>query len=451
MPFDIIEITAAYSNAVLVAIMPHISDFSQKLDLPIPQPVTIAQVRRFNCSNLSDKIGGLVRLSNGYDFWFEKGVVDSFESPRSYWGLQDPKLIPTFFGKVVLTKEEAIQTARNAVKKLGYTDEMLCLDSPPKVAPLEHIGTNYIPRYRIEWFNKKNDFKIGNPGARTAQIEVDAENGQIDSLHLTSRSIWGPDPQLSVHPRVIQQGPRSELVGGTKINNPGQAYSLAFLKAILPQVSEFVQNAGLPVNTPITMNDVDMSHYTCGITHTEPFAEIYLKTGPCFHYNHGQVTVYNAPNAWYYVEAGKPPDFDKPAENYFGAINMTTNEAVTLVKKAIIQLGYSPKNLHMDKAPAITPPRKYGSNYFARCFLYWLVDPYSETTRSYVQAEVDMSDRSIKSLGINVEANTSLWRNPPDVGIPIPTFPDQPSQSAPAAEVQKPPVHLPPGMPLPSR
>jgi hypothetical protein len=38
--FEIFQITVSYSNAVLVAIMPHISNFAKALDLPIPQPVT---------------------------------------------------------------------------------------------------------------------------------------------------------------------------------------------------------------------------------------------------------------------------------------------------------------------------------------------------------------------------------------------------------------------------
>ena len=38
----LIHITSAYSNAVLVAIMPHVNDFAKKMDLPIPLPITVS-------------------------------------------------------------------------------------------------------------------------------------------------------------------------------------------------------------------------------------------------------------------------------------------------------------------------------------------------------------------------------------------------------------------------
>ena len=42
---EIIRITADYSNAVLVAVLPYVSDFAQKLDLPVPHPITTAHVQ----------------------------------------------------------------------------------------------------------------------------------------------------------------------------------------------------------------------------------------------------------------------------------------------------------------------------------------------------------------------------------------------------------------------
>jgi hypothetical protein len=192
-----------------------------------------------------------------------------------------------------------------------------------------------------------------------------------------------------------------------------------------------------------------MIHYVCGLTQTNPFAEVYLKTGQCFHYNRGQVTVYNAPDAWFYVEPGQPPEFDKPPEKFFGAVNMTTNDAIALVKATFHKLGYDLSTLHLNQPPTVVPPRRYGANFFSRCFLYWLVDENSGTTRSYVQAEVDFASKTIKSIGINVEANKNLWRNPPDAGMPVPVIPDEPPQKSSVASPSRPPVSLPPGMPLP--
>ena len=39
---NFVQVTAQYSNAVLMAIMPYISDVTHKFDLLVPQPVTEA-------------------------------------------------------------------------------------------------------------------------------------------------------------------------------------------------------------------------------------------------------------------------------------------------------------------------------------------------------------------------------------------------------------------------
>ena len=39
MPFQLVQITAQSSNTVLAAIMPYVSDFTSRLDLPIAKPV----------------------------------------------------------------------------------------------------------------------------------------------------------------------------------------------------------------------------------------------------------------------------------------------------------------------------------------------------------------------------------------------------------------------------
>jgi hypothetical protein len=74
----LIHITSAYSNAVLVAILPHVNDFAKKLDLPIPLPITTSQVLRFNVGRMQDFVGGGLWLTNHYQFVFDDGYVDSF-------------------------------------------------------------------------------------------------------------------------------------------------------------------------------------------------------------------------------------------------------------------------------------------------------------------------------------------------------------------------------------
>src|SRR5690606_13220126 len=106
---EIIQMTAAYSNAVLLAIMPHITDVAKNLDLPMIRPVQPPHVERFVCDPRKGSIGGWVTLTNGYKFWFLDGHIDMMASPNCYFHLQDPDEIPRFYGVRRMTEAEAVE------------------------------------------------------------------------------------------------------------------------------------------------------------------------------------------------------------------------------------------------------------------------------------------------------------------------------------------------------
>ena len=118
--YDFLQVTAEYSNAVLLAIMPHVSDFATRLDLPMVKPVTLVQVREFRCSWRSDEIGGSIHLINGWQFTVLDGRVCRCRSPQSYYDLQDPEKLSQFYGKVLVSESQAVEAARQAIRKLGY-------------------------------------------------------------------------------------------------------------------------------------------------------------------------------------------------------------------------------------------------------------------------------------------------------------------------------------------
>ena len=87
---EIIHMTAAYSNAVLLAILPHVSDFSKKLGLPLPQPVTAGQVVWFRPSAYKGSVEGGLILSNRYWYAFANGCVQGFRTPDNAFYDDDP-------------------------------------------------------------------------------------------------------------------------------------------------------------------------------------------------------------------------------------------------------------------------------------------------------------------------------------------------------------------------
>jgi len=235
MPIEFFQITAAYSNAMLVAIMPHVSDFAKKLDLPTPLPITQAQVRQFNCFPRSDHVGGRLILTNGCAFVFDHGRVENFESAHSFFYLQDPRRVSTFYGSIKITEAEALQVAHNAIKKLGYTDAMLASDRRPRIDPPQKDNGHFIARYHIRWYDPTRGGNPNNP-PRSLEFEIDATTGQIQVVNIDNPNTYRPDIKLKVNPVVMGTGPTSAPVGiGRPVTPVSREYAVAFLKNILPQ------------------------------------------------------------------------------------------------------------------------------------------------------------------------------------------------------------------------
>ena len=419
MPIEIFQITAAYSNALLVAVMPHVSDFASKLALPTVQPVMQSQIRHFDCFPRTDHIGGRLVLTNGCEFIFDHGHVENFVSPHSYFYLQNPDLVPKFYGEIKISETQAIQLARDAIKKLGYSQSILAADRSPQVTPPEKHDGKYIARYRIRWFDPTRG---GNPNRppTSAEFEIDATTGQLVAVNILNPNTYRPAPDLKIHPLVSEEKAGVETVGsGRKILPVSNSYAKAFLPAILPQCSHFCDVAGFKIKLPLTLNDVEQTSYTCGLVDGDPMASFQLKSGDRFDYRHGQVIAFyekdvmNLPGREHAVTY---PEIDREREKYFGPVRMSTDAAVDLVKQALRRLGYDETNLHINVPPKISEPGWWGTNRIARCFIAWSGKGGLPT---YVNAEVNVDKKTLESLYINDHANTNIWREPPKMEAPM--------------------------------
>lgn len=420
MPIVFFQVTAAYSNALLVAVMPYFSDFAKNLDLPTQQPVTQSQVSRFICFPRSDHIGGRVILTNGCEFIFDHGHVETFVSPRSYFYLQNPDLVPKFYGPVRISAAQAVSIARDAIKKIGYSDSLLSADRQPEIIGPERDRGNYIARYHVRWFDPTR----GAPDHRpiSAEFEIDATTGQIVMANVQNPNAYREDLSLSVHPPVIsrfEDGNRTPAGVGRKVTPVTPEYARAFLTAILPQFSDFVKSGNLTVKAPASADDVDMTRYlakyNCGIVEGDPMAYVDTKAGDRFVYRHGQVIAFYASDARDSPERKPPgtyPGIDQEQAKFFGPVNMTADEAVALVRQTTRRLGYSAHALHIDEMPMVSGPGWWGTNRIARCFIEWRS---SINGPAYVNAEVDVSKKVLKSLYINDHAITNIWRQPPKI------------------------------------
>jgi hypothetical protein len=403
-----VQITAQYSNAVLVAVLPYVSDFCQRLDLPVSVPVKTNQVRQFKCDYRKDHVGGVVVLNNGNRFTFLDGRVCVYRSPWSYYSLQNVDEMPRFYGKVEISEADALRAAHRAIKQLGYSDAIFHADRSPKVSPPEKIGDACIPRYRFQWLKPERDTHAGNSDilAVSLDMEINASNGRVEMLCFGGADTIRPGPTVDVQPPLLSKPGESSnglprgLGEGVRTELVSPAYAKAFLEIILPQFSDYAMLAGLPVATPITLKEVDLSQYQCWSDHGHPAAQVVLKNGDRFHFNNGHVTAFYAHDAFQ-----RFPFFGDP-RNFSGKINMTTNEAVALATRAMASIGCK-DNL---SEPFLETRSLGGTNEFTRGIVHWGMDGVIVAS-----CEVDMERKVIKGIFVDLP---SMQR--PSPGLPIP-------------------------------
>jgi hypothetical protein len=366
-----------YSNAVLVAILPHVSDFAKKLELPVPPTITTNHVRHFGGFEKSERISGHLVLTNGYEFWFNQGHVDSFSSPRSYLIQQDPKLVSKFYGPLRLTKTEAIEFARSAVRKLGYSEDLLYLDPTPKVKGPEMVGQNIIPYYNIEWLNPR----FGNA---SVVVEVDGATKSIRSMWLIDSSLWKADPPINV--------PKPSRTWTSLKDPPANAETAAkFLIRILPDIEKLSRELELPLTYPVTTNQV--VEFICEDRKLGLYGKVIFKSGHYFLHEYGHLLGFTAPDAFFvHDRAIRVNDF-------IGEPKLSEESAITLARETVRKLGYSEENLHVERTPEITKPTTTGHVRIPRLVVRW-TNAKGGILLSSVIMEVDTANQSIKSLRV---------------------------------------------------
>ncbi len=413
--FEFIQVTAQYSNAVLVAILPQITEFSQKLDLPIAAPITPAQVERFNCDPHKGPIGGWLRLTNGFDFWYYDGYVKGFASPDAWYGAHELGENPDhFYGPVKMNEKEAVQLVRDSLRKLAYSETALYADGTPKTIKPPVIHRKVVPRYRIQWIEPED-------GGICLTAEIDAEHKTLKSMSMSNRNLSRDPPPVSVEPQPLAPGqvpdfmkdapPQIEAMYRQMIpkNRLTVDEDHLLLVAILPLISDYGRKLNLPIHLPITTNQVARldSQFFPGETY------VWLTNGYEFVYAHGYIFQFRAPYAFF--GSGK---LDGRIEDYWGDWRMSEREAIKLARDAVRKLGYSLEALHLDRKPKIKKPIKIGDNSIPRYRLNWEFSiPESDGEEqggiiSATEVEVDADRKSVRSISIY---DGNLIRPPPNI------------------------------------
>ncbi|MBI5383571.1 MAG: hypothetical protein HZA90_02680 [Verrucomicrobia bacterium] len=420
---DLIQVTAQYSNAVLLALLPYFSDAAHKLDLPVPHPLTTqhviqCRVMPYRYPN-GDWVGGGVEVQGGWSFGFAQGYVNLVQSRHSYFTLQDPGEVPKFYGIVRMSQAEAVQMARSTLVKLGIPLESVFAEQESRVTPPEKVGNNMVPHYRVQWLDPRS-------GGESVDIEVNADAKRIERVRLSvNPNLRKPPPKVGVVP-PLRGPPRPRA-------NPEYAWKL--LPIVLNAVDDYGKTLGLPIPRPLTTNQV--ARFSVSDNGGWPHSEIELTNGWEFVYRNSMVNGFYAPDNLFHSS-------DRPmlAKDFVGKWNLTEAQAVQLVRGTLARLNYPTNLLHVDFKPDVHKPAVLGIPRFA---IEWAYTP--ESLQSNVEAEVDAEKGSLKSLYFD---NMALWNHPPPIDLPISLRQSRATNPPPRERSASPPTRKVPQRPPPA-
>jgi len=200
---ELIHMTATYSNAVLVAILPQVSDFAKKLDLPVAQPITANQVVEFGPSPYKGEIGGGLMLSNHYWFSYADGHVMSFRAPDNFFSEDDPVANwQRYVGKENMTTNQAVELARQTLRALGYKPEELHADVAPTSVqlPFDYQG-KHIPQFQMRWESSETN-SAGHETSVSLHFDVDLDKKAFTGMALIGQKLRRPSPKVDVEPEL---------------------------------------------------------------------------------------------------------------------------------------------------------------------------------------------------------------------------------------------------------
>lgn len=335
---ELIQMTAAYSNAVLMMVLTNVTDVATKLDLPIIKPVEPSHVWRFVCDSRKGSIGGWLTLTNLYEFWYFNGYVDCMESSHSYFGLQDPDLVPRFFGSIRMSETEVIEMARRSVRKLGYDPPWLKTEpvlESAKTAPRDR--PKVVLHFRVTW--KTIDFK----GFRhVAEVEINADAKRVERFWLLGPTFWRKPPDIP-QPPVIPQPVPTPITGGTGLTPVPEAQHASATNEILGKITDMVQRLSLPIKSPV--HTAHIKEASIGFWEGDLRGVVLLTNGYRFNYCRGHISSFYSPNS-------DPREGADPSTLY-GKPRYTKEQILKFATRQVRKLGYPDSAIFLDQSALV--------------------------------------------------------------------------------------------------
>lgn len=334
---------------------------------------------------------------------FQDGHVSYYEAPNNYFSLQNPNRFTEFYGPCNMTQQEAVALARSAIRRLGYPLEDVLADLEPLVPPLEHVGTNVIPHYRIRWLDPRG-------GGTATEIDVDARDSRLERISFNNIvALRRPDPKVTVQPAPLPPDhpwrKMNELANGI---NHEYAYRLA--PVVFRAVEDWAHKLNLDLPLPVTTNEV--SRFYCSNNGGVPYVELTIKSDWYFVYRVNSITYSRSPHCFF--ESALLPFRVK---DYIGKARLTDEQAIEFARQTVAKLGYPPGFARTGEKPRIQRPLEIkGMSSIPRLCVEWIYPNPEKPHEQWIQVEVDCAKGTAEMVRFD---DVRLWDKAPDLGIPI--------------------------------
>ncbi|MGO8836714.1 MAG: hypothetical protein ACLQAH_08100 [Limisphaerales bacterium] len=198
----LMHVTAAYSNAVMVAVMPYVADCAKALNLPVPQPITTNQLAHIGIDPYKGHFGAGLKFTNDYFFTFENGIVTSFRCPDDYFTMADENWdhLERYVGKDNMTTNDAVQLARDSFRNLGYKPEDFGVDGPPTgcQGPFDNKRWGHIPYCRVAWERQPVENQVEIDRSFSVYFDINLQTKQVTAMWRSGRQFWKPNPKIDI-------------------------------------------------------------------------------------------------------------------------------------------------------------------------------------------------------------------------------------------------------------
>jgi hypothetical protein len=391
---EVIRVTAQYSNAVLVAVLPHISDISHKLNLPCPVTMTNVIECSIKPSRRDGNVCAEVGFRGNWFFQFDRGYIRVIQGPGEFFTIQDFDKIPSLYGTVRMSKGEAVDFARGVIKRLGIPLESVFAEQEPRVTKPPQFGTNTVPHYRVQWLDPR-----GNGMSVSVDMDINADAKRVERIAFSNKNLERPPPKLNVVPPRDFNAPELPAV------NP--EYARQLVPFVLQAINEYAQKLSLPITLPVTTNQI--ARFQLSENNGGPYCNVEMTNGWRFLYEDTRVSGYTASDDFFTSQ-------DRPIHitDFVGPWKLDEKQAIDVVKGTIAKLGYPTTIVHFEVQPQIAKPALSG---IPRFMFYWYYSrPEDQFTRSAISAEVDANTGKLKSLYC---ADISFSQEKPPIKVPI--------------------------------